>query len=85
MTRRVQSSDAYGNGPVERSMTALRGLVRSGQLRRADGGRGRAGWSRPIFAATTRGPRGGYGVPNAVVRRALRGAGGPVDTGACSG
>ena len=38
-----------------------------------------------VFAATTRGPRGGYGVPNAVVRRALRGAGGPVSTGACSG
>ena len=26
-----------------------------------------------VFAATTRGPRGGYGVPNAVVRRALGG------------
>ena len=37
-----------------------------------------------IFAATTRGPRGGYGVPNAVVRRALAGAGGPVSTGPCS-
>ena len=29
-TRRVNSSDAYGRGPVERSMTALRGLVRPG-------------------------------------------------------
>ena len=33
------SSDAYGRGPVERSMTALRGLVRSGNSGRADGRR----------------------------------------------
>ena len=84
VTRRVQSSDAYGNGPVERSMTALRGLVRPGN----SGGPMVDGEGRvvtTVFAATTRGPRGGYGVPNAVVRRALRGAGGPVDTGDCSG
>jgi hypothetical protein len=36
-----------------------------------------------VFAATTRGPRGGYGVPNAEVRKALARAGGPVSTGAC--
>ena len=34
-----------------------------------------------IFAATTSGPRGGYGVPNSVVRSALRDARGPVSTG----
>ena len=70
-TRRVSSSDAYGRGPVERSMTALRGLVRPGN----SGGPMVDGEGRvvtTIFAATTRGPRGGYGVPNSVVRRALR-------------
>jgi S1-C subfamily serine protease len=38
-----------------------------------------------IFAATTQGPRGGYGVPNSVVRRALSDASGPVSTGPCAG
>ena len=36
-----------------------------------------------VFAATTTGPRGGYGVPNATVRRTLDGAQGPVSTGPC--
>ena len=82
-TRRVRSSDAYGRGPVERSMTALRGLVRSGN----SGGPMVDGDGRvvtTIFAATT-GERGGYGVPNQVVSRALSGVGGEVSTGACAG
>jgi S1-C subfamily serine protease len=82
-TQRVLSSDAYGRGPVERSMTALRGLVRSGN----SGGPIVDGSGRvvaTIFAATTRGPRGGYGVPNSVVRRALSGVGGSVSTGPCA-
>jgi hypothetical protein len=37
-----------------------------------------------IFAATTSGPRGGYGVPNSVVRRVLSRANGPVSTGRCA-
>jgi S1-C subfamily serine protease len=82
-TRRVVSSDAYDRGPVERTMTALRGNVRSGN---SGGpmvdGEGRV--ATTIFAATTSGPRGGYGVPNAIVRRALGGLGGPVSTGPCS-
>jgi hypothetical protein len=83
-TRRAVSSDAYGRGPVERSITSLRGLVRPGN----SGGPvidedGRV--ATTVFAATTRGPRGGYGVPNAVVRRALDGLGGPVSTGPCGG
>ena len=82
-TRRVISQDAYGRGPVTRTMTAMRGLVRSGN----SGGplvdaQGRV--LATIFAATTRGPRGGYGVPNGVVREALREATGPVSTGACT-
>jgi S1-C subfamily serine protease len=83
-TRRVRSSDAYGRGPVERTMTALRGLVRSGN----SGGPMVDGEGRvvtTIFAATTSGANGGYGVPNAVVARALADAGGPVSTGPCAG
>jgi hypothetical protein len=38
-----------------------------------------------IFAATTSGARGGYGVPNAVVREALAGADSRVSTGPCAG
>jgi len=83
-TRRVTSSDAYGRGPVERTITALRGLVRPGN----SGGPvidedGRV--ATTVFAATTSGPRGGYGVPNAVVRRAVGTLGGPVSTGPCTG
>ncbi len=83
-TRRVVSSDAYGRGPVERPITSLRGLVRPGN----SGGPvvdedGRV--ATTVFAATTRGPRGGYGVPNAVVRRALGSVGAPVSTGPCGG
>ena len=75
-THRVTSSDAYGRGPVQRSMTALRGLVRPGN----SGGPMVDGDGRvvtTVFAATTRGPRGGFGVPNQVVRRALADAGRP--------
>jgi S1-C subfamily serine protease len=85
-TQVVESQDAYGRGPVRRSMTAFRGVVRSGN----SGGPVVDGSGRvltTVFASTTGdGPRGGYGVPNAVVRRALQGAGeGSVDTGPCVG
>jgi hypothetical protein len=48
-------------------------------------GRGRV--ITTVFAATTgRGPRAGYGVPNAVVRAVIGRAGaGQVDTGPCAG
>jgi len=83
-TRRVISEDAYGQGPVARSMTALRGLIRSGNSGGpAVDGRGRV--VATVFAATTRGPRGGYGVPSSVVREALAGVRGAVSTGACAG
>ena len=84
ITRTVISSDAYGRGPVRRLMTSLRGTVRSGN----SGGPmvdGRARVLTTVFAATTRGPRGGYGVPNAIVRAALAKASGPVSTGQCAG
>jgi S1-C subfamily serine protease len=70
LTREVISEDAYGQGPVRRRMSSLRGTVRPGN----SGGpmvdaRGRV--LTTIFAATTRGRRGGYGVPNSVVRRLI--------------
>lgn len=82
-TRTTITQDAYGRGPVERRLTSLRGVVRSGN---SGGpmvdGRGRV--VTTIFAATTSGPRGGYGVPNAVVERTLEAARGEVSTGPCA-
>ena len=78
------SEDAYGRGPIRRRLTALRGLVRPGN---SGGpmvdGRGRV--VTTIFAATTSGPRGGYGVPNDVVADALRDVDSVVGTGPCAG
>jgi hypothetical protein len=37
-----------------------------------------------VFAATTRGPRGGFGVPNSVVRRVLARLRDQVSTGRCA-
>jgi S1-C subfamily serine protease len=85
-TRAVFSEDAYGRGPVRREVTPLRGRVRSGN----SGGpvvdaRGRV--LTTVFAASTSGPPGGYGVSNAVVADALAAArgSGPVSSGACAG
>jgi S1-C subfamily serine protease len=85
-TREVITQDAYGNGPVRRSITSLRGAVRSGN----SGGpmidaHGRV--VTTVFAATTSGPRGGFGVPNAIVRDTLTKAQGSngVSTGPCAG
>ena len=85
-TRDVITQDAYGNGPVRRSITSLRGAVRSGN----SGGpmvdaQGRVVGT--VFAATTSGPRGGFAVPNAIVRAKLdqaRSSNG-VSTGPCAG
>jgi hypothetical protein len=82
-TRTTVTSDAYGRGPVERRLTSLRGVVRSGN---SGGpmvdGRGRV--VTTIFAATTSGPRGGFGVPNSVTKKVLAGAREPVATGPCA-
>jgi S1-C subfamily serine protease len=83
-TSTVVSQDAYGRGPVRRSITALRGRVRQGN---SGGpvvdGRGRV--VATIFAATVSdGGRSGYGVPDSVVADALDSARGPVDTGPCA-
>jgi S1-C subfamily serine protease len=85
VTQAVDSQDAYGRGPVRRRMTAFRGLVRSGNsggpLVGADGR-----VLATVFAATVGGgPRGGYGVPNEIVRSILARAGSAeVDTGPCT-
>jgi S1-C subfamily serine protease len=85
-TRTVVTQDAYGNGPVQRSITSLRGRVRSGN----SGGPmvdGRGEVVTTVFAALRNSPRpGGFGVPNDIVRQELANAGGDeVDTGACAG
>jgi len=83
-TRRVISQDAYGDGPVTRSMLSFRGLVRHGN----SGGplvdpQGRVAGT--VFAASAGGRRrGGFAVPNDVVRQILARAGGTVDTGPCA-
>ena len=83
-TREVVTQDAYGRGPVRRRIASLRGIVRSGN----SGGPMVDGDGRvvaTIFAATTSGPRGGYAVPNDIVRARLGSSGTAVDTGPCGG
>jgi S1-C subfamily serine protease len=80
----VISEDSYGRGPLHRTITSLRGTVRSGN----SGGPIVDGSGRvvgTVFAATASGPAGGFAVPPALVREMLDGAGGPVDTGPCAG
>jgi S1-C subfamily serine protease len=82
-TSQVLTRDAYGRGPVSRSITALAGTLRHGN----SGGpaidrQGRV--QTTVFAARVN-SSGGFGVPTAVVERALDGAGQePVSTGACA-
>ena len=82
-TAKVVTQDAYGRGPVERTITSVRGLVRPGN----SGGpvvdrSGRV--MATIFASATSRRRTGYGVPDSLVRDALRRARGRVDTGPCA-
>ena len=78
------SQDSYGRGPIEREMTPLRGHVRSGNSGGpAVGGAGQV--MTTVFAAQEgKGPPGGLGVPNSVVRMALGGHLRPTGTGSCS-
>jgi S1-C subfamily serine protease len=78
----VLSQDAYGRGPVERTVTSLSGSVRHGD----SGGpavNASGAVETTVFAARVNGS-GGYGVPASVVRRALAGARGSVSTGPCT-
>lgn len=73
-TQTVVTQDAYGQGPVSRLLTPLRGLVRPGN----SGGplvdvHGHV--LTTVFASTIDGhPRGGYGVADETVEAVLRGA-----------
>jgi S1-C subfamily serine protease len=85
-TTATVSEDSYGNGPVNRTIVALRGSVRSGN----SGGplvdaRGRA--VATVFAATTSGSPGGFAIPAEDVRAALgkASASASVSTGPCTG
>ncbi len=88
-TETVSTEDAYGNGPVMRSITALRGRVRPGN----SGGPmvDRTGQVvATVFAAITSAPtgEGGFAVPNALVRQQLQIAESKdsrVGTGPCAG
>ncbi len=74
--------DAYGRGPVLRTVTSLRGRVRHGN----SGGPAvdsSGNVETTVFAARV-GSSGGYGVPDGPVRHALDNAKRPVDTGPCA-
>jgi hypothetical protein len=77
------TQDAYGNGPVSRTITALAGSIRHGD----SGGPAidaNGAVESTIFAARL-GSSGGYGVPASVVRRVLDSAGTTsVSTGNCA-
>ena len=81
-TLRVLSQDAYGRGPIQRTVTSL-----SGNIRHGDSGGPAVNASgaveTTVFAARVNGS-GGYGVPASLVRRALAHARGPASTGPCS-
>jgi uncharacterized membrane protein required for colicin V production len=82
LTSSVFTEDAYGNGPVERTITSIGGLVRHGD----SGGPAidaRGAVESTMFAARIGAPSG-YGVPAEIVRRDLAQATGPVSTGACA-
>jgi S1-C subfamily serine protease len=81
-TLTVLSQDAYGRGPVERTVTSLSGNVRHGD----SGGpavNSSGAVETTVFAARVSGS-GGYGVPASLVRRALARARGLVSTGPCT-
>jgi S1-C subfamily serine protease len=79
----VLTQNSYGQGPITRELTSLRGDVRSGNsggpLVDASGN-----VLGTVFAATTQGRPGGYAVPNDIVRRALSDSTGRVGTGPCT-
>ena len=73
-TQTVLTDDAYGNGPIDRLLTPLRGVVRPGNsggpLVDRDGD-----VLTTVFASTVgRAPDGGYGVANSTVARVLAAA-----------
>ncbi|MHB1537594.1 MAG: MarP family serine protease [Solirubrobacteraceae bacterium] len=83
-TQNVVSDNAYGEGPVTRLLTPLRGLVRPGNSGGPIVDREGAVLTT-VFASTTGGgPVGGYGVANRTVSEVVAGAHGEVGTGHCT-
>jgi uncharacterized membrane protein required for colicin V production len=81
-TARISTDDAYGHGPVSRLITSLRGRIEHGD----SGGPAvdaNGAVQSTMFAARV-GSSGGYGVPAAVVRKALARARNRVSTGPCA-
>ena len=80
-TATVLTRDAYGRGPVARTITSVRGPVRHGNSGGpavdADGA-----VEATVFASRLDG-KSGFGVPSDLVRNALAAARGPVSTGKC--
>jgi uncharacterized membrane protein required for colicin V production len=74
--------DAYGRGPITRTVTAIRGAVRPG-LSGGPGVDGR-GFVRTTVFARRAGDRAGYGVPSELVGKALARAGRAPLATACS-
>ena len=70
-TEHVLTDDAYGNGPVDRTITSLSGVIRHGN----SGGPAidSEGHVQTTVFATKIGEPGGYGVPAEVVRKVLAG------------
>lgn len=82
-TARVLSRNAYGEGPVRRQVTAIRGVVEPG----SSGGPGIDAQGRVRTTVFARRPRqtGGYGIPADFVRTVLARAGRrPVEPTACT-
>ncbi len=79
----VFSQDAYGHGPVTRSITVVSGRVRHGD----SGGPAvdRRGHVQSMVFAARVGSDSGYGVPADVLRNDVAGAIEPVSTGDCAG
>jgi S1-C subfamily serine protease len=82
-TAYVFTEDAYGKGPVQRTVTSIAGEIRHGN----SGGpaidaRGRV--QLTVFAARIGDDGGGYGIPSTVVRQVLDSVRGPVSTGECA-
>jgi S1-C subfamily serine protease len=81
-TQTVLTDDAYGDGPIDRLLTPLRGLVRPGNSGGPlvdDAGE----VLTTVFASTVGGtPRGGYGVANSTVESVLAGAKSRAEAGA---
>src|SRR5262249_48152253 len=81
-TATILCDDAYGEGPVARTVTSVGGKVRHGDSGApAIDAQGRV--LATVFAARVGSP-GGYGVPSDLVREIMAGASGRVSTGACA-